>query len=262
MRAKPNGPALAADFTAAVSLARTLDFNGPQPQHFGAPRASSTALHAGSFEGSVATGASCNCHSITLIPHCNGTHTESVGHLTTDARDTHEVVPPEPMPALLLTVTATRATQTDEDSTPTPQPEDQLITCAALLAGWHEWDEFRPRALLLRTNADINIDNPPFLTRQLAQELVARGVEHLVVDLPSVDRAADEGKLTTHRIFFGLPVSSVRARDALRPLSTITELALFPTSLRDGPCAVQLQVPAINGDAVPSRPLYLPLGFT
>jgi hypothetical protein len=56
-----------------------------------------------------------------------------------------------------------------------------------------------------------------------------------------------------------LPAGSTQLADAARPDATITELATFPASLRDGPCAVQIQIPAWSGDAVPSRPLYLPL---
>jgi arylformamidase len=254
------------DFRAAVSLALPLNFDGPQPQHFGAPLASSTALQIGTFEGDVARGASCNCHSLTLIPHCNGTHTESVSHLTLQQRPLHEFVPVAPLHALLLTVEPQDAAMTDEDSDPKPQAGDRLITRAGLLAAWQRcFGDAEPRAaaaptaLLLRTRAVSDGSNPPYLTRQLMNEIVARGIRHLVVDLPSVDRTEDEGYLTAHRIFFGLPAGSIDHAQATRADCTITELAHFPASLRDGPCAVQLQLPAFSGDAVPSRPLYLPL---
>ena len=48
---------LAVDFDAATSLALPLDFGTAQPQHFGAPPATSTALQVGSFQGAVARGA-------------------------------------------------------------------------------------------------------------------------------------------------------------------------------------------------------------
>jgi hypothetical protein len=124
------------------------------------------------------------------------------------------------------------------------------------------YSNLRPRALLLRTGTDWLDAAPPFLSRQLAEELVARGVEHLITDLPSVDRLVDEGRLTAHRIFFGLPAGSTDLAAATRAVATITELAGFPAGLPDGPCAVQLQIPAWSGDAVPSRPLYLPLRST
>jgi arylformamidase len=254
---------IAVDFAAATSLAMELDFNGTQPQHFGAPPASSTPFQVDGFEGDVARGASCNCRSITLIPHCNGTHTESVGHLTTGFRPLHEFVPMEPITALLLTVDVVSAAHTTEDSLPPPRQGDRLITREAMLQRWPADMPFTPRALLLRTSGaagdSTQAANPPYLTRQAAGELVQRGIEHLVVDLPSVDRTSDEGKLTAHRIFFGLPAGATDARQAARGQCTITELAQFPSRLKDGSCALQLQMPAFTGDAVPSRPIHLPL---
>jgi hypothetical protein len=247
------------DFGAAVSLALTLDFAAPHPRHFGAPPASSEAFRVGSFEGEVARGASCNCRRVELIPHCNGTHTESASHLTVEQRPLHEFLPKGPMPALLLSVQPTDARASSEDSLPAPAPGDRLITLNDMRAAWVSGWPTRPRALLLRTGTDWRDTAPAFLSRQLVEELVRLGIEHLVTDLPSVDRLADDGRLTAHRIFFGLPPGSTRLADAARPASTITELAGFPAGLPDGPCAVQIQIPAWTGDAVPSRPLYLPL---
>jgi hypothetical protein len=42
---------------------------------------------------------------------------------------------------------------------------------------------------------------------------------------------------------------------ATRPAATITELAFVPDSVADGAYLLELQVPALSGDAVPSRPL-------
>jgi kynurenine formamidase len=249
----------AVDFGAAVPLALTLDFSAPHPRHFGAPAATSEAFCIGSFEGEVARGASCNCRRLVLIPHCNGTHTETASHLTLEQRPLHEFLPAAPLPALLLTVRAVDALSSGEDSLPAPQAGDRLITRASLLDAWAAHPGARPVALLLRTGTDWRDESPPFLSRQLAGELAERGIEHLVTDLPSVDRLADEGRLTAHRIFFGLPAGSTKLADAVRATCTITELAGFAPHLRDGPCAVQIQVPAWSGDAVPSRPLYLPL---
>jgi hypothetical protein len=74
------------DFTNPVSLAIDLDFSQAQPHHFGAPPATSRPFAVPGFSGSVAHGASCNCQTLTLVPHCNGTHTECVGHLTREPR--------------------------------------------------------------------------------------------------------------------------------------------------------------------------------
>jgi kynurenine formamidase len=257
MQRQRNPAALAVDFESATSLAMPLDFSANQPQHFGAPLATSTPFQIGTFEGAVIQGASCNCQRITLIPHCNGTHTESASHLTVQQRPLHEILPAAPIPALLLTVPPRQQGETAEDSLPAPCGVDRLITRSGLLQSWLT-AEPAPQALLLRTGTQWNDPAPPFLSRQLAQELVARGILHLVTDLPSVDRLSDDGHLTAHRVFFGLQPGSTDLAQAARPLCTITELAVFPPHLADGPCAVQLQIPAFSGDAVPSRPLHLP----
>jgi arylformamidase len=216
-------------------------------------------LRLGDFEGEVVRGASCNCSRISLVPHCNGTHTESVSHLTVQQVPLQQFVPLAPLSALLLTVRPETAASSAEDSEPAPQPTDQILTRANLLQAWAQFGHSAAKALLLRTGASIDTDNPPYFSRQFMQELVARGVEHLVVDLPSVDRARDEGRLTAHRVFFGLPAHSVDRAQATRADCTITELAQFPVALADGPCALQLQLAPFSGDAVPSRPLHIPL---
>ena len=100
---------------------------------------------------------------------------------------------------------------------------------------------------------------PPYFTREAMEWLVEKRIEHLVVDLPSIDRTHDEGRLVGHRIFFGLPPGSTARGDAARSRATITELAFIPDEVADGPCALSLAVPAIGGDAVPSQPIVYPL---
>ena len=62
------GRELSIDVSRPVMLAVALDFAGPQPRHFSAPRASSQPFETAGFKGSVERGASCNCERITLIP--------------------------------------------------------------------------------------------------------------------------------------------------------------------------------------------------
>jgi arylformamidase len=245
-------------FQRATSLARALSFDGQEPRHFGAPAVTREPFQSGGFNGEVGRGASCNCHRITLIPHCHGTHTESAGHLTLQYRPLHEFVPLAPIPALLLTVLPVSAVAANETCKPAAHNSDELITRAGLLAAWTRGPHRPPKALLLRTNAAVSATNPPYLSLPAIIEIVARGIEHLVVDLPSIDRTQDEGRLSAHREFFGLPEGCVDLAKASRAHCTITELAQFPTCLDDGPCALQLQVLTWGGDAVPSRPLYLP----
>ena len=117
-------------------------------------------------------------------------------------------------------------------------------------------------ALIVRT---AGRRTPPYLQRPCARGLphapgggllVERGIATLVLDLPSADRADDGGKLTAHRIFFGLPPGSRRASEAQRPRASITELASIAPSIADGLYVLDLQLPAFLSDAAPATLLY------
>ena len=266
-RVRVDGRELGIDLSRPVDLAIELDFTGGQPRHFGAPRASSRAFEtpAFGFNGSVERGASCNCAMIVLIPHCNGTHTECAGHLTRERLDAWRVAPAGLVAALLLSVEPEAAA--GESTEPAPQPDDRLITARALEQRWPQHPPFALQALVIRTlpndaakrTRDYTGRNPPYLSREAARLLVERGIAHLIVDVPSIDRAHDDGRLTAHRIFFGLPAAAVQLAAVARPAATVTELAFVPDSAPDGFYLLELQRPALDGDAVPSRPLLYPL---
>ncbi len=260
------GVTLLADLAAGMSLARVLEFHGPQLQCFGAPAARSEPLVIGAFNGRVAQGASCNASVLSLAPHANGTHTEGVGHLTIERVDAWRLIPQRLLVAVVLTVTPVEAADSDEDSVPRPLPGDGLITHAAITQGWPAAPAPRlnARAAVIRSlpNARDKFCQPgpaPFLSSAAVQGLVARGIEHLVLDVPSADRASDGGALTAHRLFFGLPPGSTQLAAATRAECTISELAYISDAIADGWYLLALQAPAIAGDAVPSRPVLYPL---
>jgi arylformamidase len=255
-----------------VSLAIPVEFeSGRGPRHFGAPPPESKPWSVGSFSGSVATGASCNCSTLSLIPHCQMTHTESVAHLTQEAGDAWRVVPRGLLPAVVLSVSPEPARETSESTDPQPWGTDTLITRRRLRAAWPlarpTASTFDPVAVIVRTlpndaakkTRDYSDTVPPYFTREAMEWLVEKRIEHLVVDLPSVDRTHDEGRLVGHRIFFGLPPASTARGDAARSRATITEFAFIPDEVVDGACVLSLAVPAIGGDAVPSQPIVYPL---
>ena len=255
------------DLRRAHDLAIALNFDGAQPRWFGGPQAGSAPLVNASFSGSVATGASCNCSTLKLTPHCDGTHTECAGHLTLERLDARFVVPLELLPALLLSVAPQRADTTAEISSPAPHASDLLITAGALSQAWPGALPFKPRALIVRTLPNTaakrtrNYAEQPaaFLSLPAATLLVERGIEHLVLDLPSADRTNDAGHLSAHREFFGLAAGSTALSAVRRPQCTITELAFIDDAVADGVYLLSLQIPALGGDALPSRPLLYPL---
>jgi len=255
------------DLGRAYDLAIALDFDGTQPRWFEGIPARSEPLALGTFSGRVDRGASCNCSVLSLTPHCDGTHTECVGHLTAEPLNVRTVLPVVFLPALLLSIAPTPAGDTAETSRPAAQRQDLLITRAALLAAWPASPAFAPSALVVRTlpnpalkrARDYRLQPAAYLSLEAADLFVERGIEHLVLDVPSADRADDGGELGAHRAFFGLEPGETSLAAARRPQCTITELAYVDAAVPDGSYLLSLQIPALGGDAVPSRPLLYPV---
>lgn len=250
-----------------VSLAIAVEFGAPGPRHFGAGPPTSKPFSVGNFSGSVASGASANCSTITLTPHCQMTHTESVAHLTREGGDAWRVVPRGLLPAVVLSVVPEPALESAETTEPEPFATDTLISKRRLRAAWPMGRMVDPVAAIIRTlpndpgkrTRDYTDLVPPYLTREAVEWLVEKRIEHLVLDVPSLDRSHDEGHMAGHRLFFGLPRGSTARGDAARSRATITELAFIPDEVPDGPCILSLAAPAIGGDAVPSQPIVYPL---
>jgi kynurenine formamidase len=255
-----------------VSLAIAVEFGAPGTRHFGAGAPTSQPFAIGSFTGSVATGASANCATVTLTPHCHTTHTESVAHLVREGGDAWRVVPRGLLPAVVVSVVPESARESSETSEPEPFGTDTLISKRRLRAAWPMGRPSMekipdPVACIIRTlpnepgkrTRDYTDLVPPYLTREAVEWLVEKRIEHLVLDVPSLDRTHDDGHMVGHRLFFGLPRGSTARGDASRSRATITELAFVPDEVHDGPCILALSVPAIGGDAVPSQPIVYPL---
>ncbi len=259
-----------ADLDRPFDLAIPLRFDAAQPSAFGAPPATGAPLRAGEFVGDVALGGSCNCSELRLVPHCNGTHTECVGHVTRAPVHITDVRPRALLPALLLSIATPAADGCGEDSGPRSQPTDSLITAQAIGAQWQRWPwpGVPIAALALRTLPHDPTKPsrryaaqapPPYLTREAAEWLVGHGIEHLLLDVPSVDRLDDGGHLAAHRVFWGLPAGGTDAAAAARPRATVTEMMFAPEPVPDGRYLLDLQVAPFAADAAPSRPLLYPV---
>lgn len=252
----------------AVSLAIPLDFDGPQPGFFGAAPARRQALEAGGFTGDTRLGGSCNCEVLEITPHCNGTHTECLGHITEDRATVPEQIGTVLCPALLLSIHPLRFDYSKESGPAKAEGSDPVISKAALQSAWEALAPvIQAKALIIRTLPNqankrhrdwMQPPAPPWITREAAQWIVAQGIEHLLVDMPSVDRADDDGELVTHRIFWGLPQGSRAIREAERPGASITEMIYADDAAVDGLYLLNLQYPDFATDAVPSRPVLHP----
>ncbi|MEM7040910.1 MAG: hypothetical protein AAF570_28360, partial [Bacteroidota bacterium] len=66
------------------SIAIPIQFDGPQPNTYGVPAATSKAYEGSGFIGDTRQGSGCNFETYNFTPHCNGTHTECIGHIALD----------------------------------------------------------------------------------------------------------------------------------------------------------------------------------
>jgi hypothetical protein len=69
-----------------------------------------------------------------------------------------------------------------------------------------------------------------------------------LVDLPSVDKEKDEGKLLAHNAFWNTD-------GPLRMDATITEFIYVPNDVADGEYLLNLMVAPFENDATPSKPI-------
>jgi len=199
------------------------------------------------FVGSVALGGSVNFTNVSFNPHGHGTHTECLGHITKEAESVNDISIPLLMPCLVHSIK------------PDDIEGDSIITVSHLPGGANSTEPLPP-SFIIRTlpnsvekkSKNWANSNPPFLDVDFTNKLVERGVEHLLIDLPSVDKEKDGGGLKSHRAFFGVDSGPRRS-------ATITEFVFIPDSLLDGLYALNLQVAPFDLDASPSRPVIYPL---
>ncbi len=250
------------------SLAIPLRFNGPQPTFFGAPKAQASPLRGDEFIGDTRRGGSCNVAEIRMVPHCNGTHTEAVGHIVHAEHAVFESLAQSLMPAVVLSVTAVSAGATADAYRPMPNPADTLITRKALTTGLAGYADDELTALVVRTlpndAAKMATEygdscRPPYFSADATSYIVERGVQHLLVDIPSIDRMHDEGRLTNHHIFWNVPEGTQEATADTRVTRTVTEMIFVVDEVSDGLYLLNLQLPAFHSDAAPSRPVVYTL---
>ena len=255
-----------------IDISIPLKFNGPQPNAFGVQRAVSEPCQAGDMVGDTRHGGSCNFEQYTFIPHCNGTHTECVGHITHQRISISECLRDVIVPAVLVSVNVADADEVGESYVVPFGNGDRVITRGSLsnalitngeLAGR---DAAGPMALIVRTlpNHDSKLTRaygesplPPYFTTEAMEYVVEAGFSHLLVDVPSIDRMNDKGKLSNHRIFWNVDQGSFETKQGTRVGSTITEFIYVPEQVADGEYALNLQIAPFAADASPSRPLLL-----
>ncbi len=253
-----------------MDLSIPLHFNGPQPNTYDVPIATAAAVEAGQFIGDTRRGGSCNFETYTMIPHCNGTHTECIGHLSFERISIHKTLRETLFPAVLTSVQPVQALNSSETYHLRKEESDFLITANALRTALVNADNSFLRALIIRTlpNDSTKMSRryaeapAPFFSIEALEFIRSLDVEHLLVDVPSLDRARDEGKLSAHRIFWDMPPMTHDVSLTAHSLRTITEMIYVDDSISDGKYLLNLQIASFVADAAPSRPILYSLQET
>lgn len=237
-----NGQTYSVDLGQPIDLSIPL-LEGPNAVNcFWAPQVEYNPVVAGDFIGDTTQGGLVNFFNIRVNPHGNGTHTECVGHIAQERILLGDCLQKHHFFAKLVTLYPTR---TDDG--------DRVIFHNQLTEILQPGEA---EALIIRTMPNDGLKlrqnysgtNPPYLHWQAAEYLVRAGIEHLLLDLPSVDREEDGGRLLAHRAFWQYP-------HATRRNCTITELIYAAPEVSDGYYLLNIQTAAFQLDASPSRPV-------
>ena len=244
-----------------------LEFNGEQPNIYDVEGAESRAYEKDGFVGDTRRGGGCNFEKVSMITHCNGTHTECIGHLTHKRYSIQQQLKDSLIPASLISISPVEASHNSDQYKPAKEEGDWFITKQSLeealvkhIAGFN-------KAIIIRTipNEDSKMKRsytemePPYFSLEAMMFIVELGVDHLLVDVPSVDRTFDEGKLNAHHIFWNINAGTHEASSKAQVNKTITEMIFVPDQIADGNYLLNLQVAPFVADAAPSRPLIYPL---
>ena len=214
------------------------------------------------FVGDTRQGGSCNVAEYHIIPQCQGTHTECVGHITNQTITIHHLRHVL-IPSTLVTVIPSVLDDVSDGYFPDCYGSDLVITRGALESQLHKQEPDFFQGLIIRTSPN-NISKktrnylhhlPPFLSLDAIAYITQLGVQHLLVDVPSVDRIIDGGHLHVHRHFWEVAPGVHDIAPEVASQKTITEMVFVPDHIHDGSYLMNLQFPPFVADVAPSRPL-------
>ncbi len=260
----------ALDSDAGIDISIPVDFGQSQPNVFNAPNATSVPYQDTGFIGDTRQGGSCNVEEIRIIPHCNGTHTECVGHITKERICVLDQLQSALIPCVVASVSPVAAADTAETALGALAPESLVVTRQELEKHLKNAPrEFR-ECIVVRTFPNhkskstqrYGTSGAAFFSRAAIQALLDHDVQHLITDLPSID-PLDDQTMPAHHLFWGMDPD---ARSGLGPSTeiapsnkTITELVYVPDTIEDGIYVIDLQIAPFRSDAAPSRPILYPI---
>lgn len=199
----------------------------------------------GDWVGDVKKGGSVNFRNIFFNPHGNGTHTECVGHISKEDYTINQCLNIYFFFAKLISVT------------PDKRGKDFVITLEQIKSAIGAQI---PEAIIIRTlpnkenkiNFHYSNTNPPYIEAEAAEWMHQQNINHLLIDLPSVDKEQDDGKLLAHHAFWQYPHNTQKHR-------TITEMIYVPDEIADNYFLLNIQIASFENDASPSKPVLYAL---
>lgn len=198
------------------------------------------------FIGSVKEGGSVNYQKLSITPHGNGTHTECYGHISADGATINQSLDQFHFLAELISLT------------PEKNPKGDFVITQKMVEQTIYFKEVQ--ALIIRTipndtskkTRHYSGTNPPYMEKDALELIASLGIQHILIDLPSLDKEIDGGSLSAHKAFWRFP-------QAIRKKSTITELIFVDNSVPDGLYFLNLQISSLEMDASPSKPVLYKL---
>ncbi len=195
----------------------------------------------GDWVGSVEEGAAVNFNNILFNPHAHGTHTECIGHITEEFHSINKNLRQFFFIAEVISV----APEKYFKDTVISKDQIELLLEGKL-----------PEALVIRTMPNMKVKknkqysetNWTYILEEAMVFIRDIGIKHLLIDLPSVDREHDGGKLLSHKAFWDF--GGNRRLDC-----TITEFIYVPNKVKDGSYILNLQIAPFENDATPSKPI-------
>lgn len=233
------------DFSKPIDISIPLQANQDNPVawYIDAPKIEPEIF--GEWTALVSEGASVNFRNIYFNPHGHGTHTECLGHITAHIYSLNDCLKTFMFKARLITVV------------PETFGKDKVLTKKQVAKAL---GNNIPEAVILRTLPNTtdkkkrkwSDTNWPYLLEEAGVFLRESGVKHLLLDLPSVDRERDDGKLLCHHAFWNVPKNK-------RLDATITEMIYVPHQIKDGDYLLNIQIASFENDASPSKPVIYEL---
>ena len=231
-----------ADLSRPFDISIPLNEGDQTVNCFYAPLMETSPVVAGGFIGSTAQGGLVNFMNVRLNPHGNGTHTECVGHISKKHYSINQSLNRFHFIVKVVSIYPTKDVNNDRVILRSQVKEIlQKGEVEALIIRTMPNDELK-----LRTN--YSGSNPPFVHHQAISYLVECGINHLLIDLPSVDREEDGGKLLAHKAYWQYP-------DKVREYCTISELIFVHNGIKDGVYLLNLQIASFEIDVSPSKPV-------